>query len=111
MQTIPSNERRRAPRRQPTQGTTCNLLGSDGNSLGTALVWNMSTSGVSMLVAAQMEAGKEVRGELCPARGDGKVAINLRVTHVSKIRTGDFFLGAQFNRPLSNEELTPFLGD
>ena len=103
-----TDERRRAPRRQPTQGTTCHLV-IPGGEPRTALVWNISTSGISMLLAEKIEAGKEIRGELCPARGDGSTPITLRITHVSRIRTGDYFLGAQFQKPLSQEQMNPFL--
>lgn len=109
MQTTTLPERRGAPRRQPTQGTTCNLLTTNGETIAVALVWNISTSGVSMLLAVKLEPGKEIRGELCPAHSESSLQVDLRVTHVSQIRTGDFFLGAQFQKPLTQEQLKPFL--
>jgi hypothetical protein len=38
-------------------------------------------------------------------------AVTLQVVHVLPIRTGDYFLGAQFQRPLDVEEIRPFLAE
>lgn len=106
----PSSERRRASRRQPTQGTTCQLA-SAGRKLGLGLVWNISTSGVSMLLGQALEPGTKVEGELMAADGHTSLGMSLRVAHMYKLRTGDYFLGGQFQRQLTAQELKPFVGD
>ena len=48
-----------------------------------------------------------------PATVDERDAlpVTLRIVHVRHIRTGDYFLGAQFQQPLSVEAMRPFLAE
>ncbi len=101
--------RRRMPRRQPAQGTTCLLATGDGEGFGTGLVWNISQSGVSMLLPTLVEPGTELRANLVAADGVTLLPIALRVAHIAQLRTGDYFLGAQFQRPITAEEMKPFI--
>ena len=55
-----------------------------------------------------LEPGTVVRVELFGA-GGAAVARGLRVAHAAPLRTGDFALGGQFDRDLSQEEMQPFL--
>jgi len=105
----PPAERRIAPRRQPAMGTVCDLDPS-GESGATGLVWNISASGVSMLVTEPREAGAVIRGELKTLRGRLPLAVEMQVVHVKQLETGDYFLGAHFARPLTAAELRPFVG-
>ena len=106
MEAPQTQERRRAARRQPAQGTTYTLPTAGG--LG--LVWNISESGVSMLLPAPLEAGTRIDGTLVAADGTTTLPTPVRVAHVKQIQTGDYFLGAQFAAPLTAEQLRPFLG-
>ena len=107
----PPEERRRAPRRQPAQGTTCHLATGAGQELGMGLVWNISSTGVSMLVGKRLEPGAQLQGELLTADARTKLDLSLRVAHLFPLRTGDYFLGGQFERPLTAQELRPFVGE
>lgn len=107
----PPGERRRAPRRQPTQGTVCYLESGDGEQHGMGLVWNISTTGISMLLGKSLEAGTEVRGDLLAPDGRNSLGLTLRVAHMYHLRTGDYFLGGQFQRPVTEQELQPFVSD
>ena len=98
-----SAERRVAPRFQPAFGTVYRLNDTDD-----ALVWNLSSTGVSMFVAAPPPQGTQVNGALVIQAGDAVVSVAVRVVHVKKVETGDFFVGAQFERPLGPEELALF---
>jgi PilZ domain len=104
-------ERRRCPRRQPAHGTVCKLTAGSGDSLGMGLVWNISQSGVSMLLGKPVQPGTELKGEL--VAGDGRISLgmSLKVAHLSKLATGDYFIGSQFERHLTLQEMQPFVGD
>ena len=56
-------ERRRSPRRQPAIGTICQFTPRCAVN-GMGLVWNISTSGVSVLANQPCEAGVRLEGEL-----------------------------------------------
>jgi hypothetical protein len=96
-------ERRQAARRQPALGT---VFRHDGSAPG--LVWNISTGGMSLLVANPPERGTTIRGELATAEGKSQ-ATAFVVTHVSQLRTGDYVIGGPFDRPLEPEQLRPFV--
>ena len=104
----PPAERRVAVRRQPTVGTVCHLHPPTGQDL-LGLVWNISTSGVSMLLHQRLEVGTILGAELRAAKEENALAVTLRVAHVSQLRTGDYILGAQLVRPLQPHEMQRFL--
>ncbi len=105
---VPRLERRRAPRRRPAHNTVCRLIDSDGEEIGCGLVWNLSASGVSMLLNVMLEPGDDVAATLINAAG-ARVDLRLTVVHLSPLRTGDFVLGGQFDRTLDEAELFPFV--
>jgi hypothetical protein len=102
-------DRRVSVRRQPTVGTVCDLADS-AERIGTGLVWNVSASGVSMLLQRRLEPGTVVDVELSAADTGFRLALPLRVAHAAQLRTGDFILGGQFARNLTADEMRPFLG-
>jgi hypothetical protein len=73
------------------------------------LVWNLSQTGVSMLLAEPPERGGVVEGELAAEGGDSRLSIPVRVVHVRMVSTGDYLLGGQFVRRLEPSELQAFL--
>ncbi len=101
-------ERRRAPRRRPARETVARLLDVAGADLGTGLVWNLSRSGVSLLLHRALEPGEHVDMELVGA-GAASLRVGMSVVHRNELRTGDFVLGGHFDRPLDDEELAPFV--
>jgi hypothetical protein len=101
-------ERRRARRRRPAQGTVCHLTDGAGNDIGCGLVWNLSTSGISMLLNVGLTPGTQVNAELSNASGDA-VEVGLKVVHLNPLRTGDYVIGGQFGRALDEDELRPFI--
>jgi hypothetical protein len=105
--TAEHQEQRRAVRRQPALGTVFRL--EDDSAIG--LVWNLSTTGVSMLFHTQPQPGDMLRGDLVTAGNRITLPVSLRVAHACKVRTGDYFVGAQFEAALSDEQLHPFLGE
>lgn len=100
---------RRVAHRHPALGTVCRLE-AEPNQLSTALVWNISASGVSMLVPKRLEPGSGVRGVLETIRGRHPLPVDMHVVHVKQLETGDYWMGAHFNRPLTQAEMKPFVG-
>src|SRR5438067_30032 len=81
--------------RGPTHDTVCRLTGPDGEELCRGLVWNLSATGVSLLLNQPLEPGTGVGVELFGA-GGVTLRNGLTVIHLSRLRTGDYVLGAQF---------------
>jgi hypothetical protein len=107
--TEPIPNRRAATRRQPTLGTICHVTFDADESPRLGLVWNLSTSGVSMFLDEPPQLGVTLEAVLATMDEEESLPVRLRVMHVRPIRTGDFFLGAQFERPLEAGEMRPFL--
>ena len=106
--TPPEPDRRVATRRQPAMGSVCRLGSGDGKpQLG--LIWNISTTGVSMLVNTPPKPGDAVFGVLETMASGFTMPITAQVVHVKKLETGDYFLGAHFDKALTPEEMKPFV--
>ena len=104
----PSAERRVALRK-PAVGTVCRLH-AEGEDRSTALVWNISASGVSMLVPKPLEPGSGLHGVLETIRGRHPLPVDMHVVHLKQLETGDYWMGAHFDRPLTTAEMKPFVG-
>ena len=107
----PAPERRGAPRRQPTVNTICRFDTTNGAPYAVALVWNISTTGISVLVPEPRADVTVLSGFLDTVDGDNIRPIRLEVVHCKKLDTGDFALGAKFEKPLTDDELRPFVAD
>ena len=103
-------ERRVAPRFQPAFGTICQLHTREqpGRTI-VGLVWNISESGVSMLIADPPARGTELDVDLTTEGGGEILRLTLRVVHVREMPVGDYFVGAAFGRHLAPDELRRFL--
>ncbi len=99
--------RRTAIRRQPALGTVCHL----DSTAELGLVWNLSTSGVSMLLHEPIQPNASIAAKLATLDGAGELAVTLQVVHLRLLRTGDYFLGAHFQNALAPDDLRPFLAD
>jgi hypothetical protein len=102
-------DRRVAPRFQPTFGTVCRFAATSTDRPPVGLVWNISETGVSMLLPEPLTAGAELAAELGPEAGGPGLPVTLTVVHVREVPTGDYFLGAQFAHPLGEDEMRPFV--
>jgi hypothetical protein len=107
----PPVERRVAPRRQPAMNTVCRFDTSSAGPQALALVWNISITGISVLVPEPTPTGTILTGYLDTMDGEQLRPITLRVIHCKRLETGDFALGARFAQPLSEEELKPFVAE
>ena len=104
-------ERRISPRRQPALGTVCRLDSPDGGPAAVVLVWNISATGISVLAAEPHSTGTALAGFLEKTEGDHAQRIVMRVVHAKRLETGDYFLGAHFDQPLTAAELKPFVAE
>ena len=104
-------DRRIAPRRQPALGAVCRLDSPDGGPSALVLVWNISLTGISVLSASPRPTGSVLTGYLEQTEGDHILRITMRVIHAKLLATEDYFLGAHFDRPLTEAELKPFVAE
>lgn len=102
-------ERRVSARLQPAFRTICRLYRLDAGHSLIGLVWDLSETGVSMLIAKPPKPGTELSGELAPEDGGLGVQINLRVIHVKAMTTGDYIMGARFSSPMPSDEMKKFI--
>src|SRR5262249_362519 len=97
------------PRRQPAMGTVYRLDEGADKPPALGLVWNISTSGVSMLLTEPRDSGATLAGTLETETGGHALPVRVRVIHVKKLDNGDYFVGGQFDRPLAADEMRPFV--
>ncbi len=107
----PLVNRRTTPRRQATLGTICRLTAGSTDAARLGLVWNISAGGVSMLVDEAPQTGAVLSAVLATEDEHGTLPVTLRVVHVRPMRTGDYVLGARFERPLEPAQMRPFLAE
>ena len=96
-------DRRLDPRHQPAFGTVFRL----GRTMG--LVRTISRTGVSMLLGHPLEPGSEVGGVLTLDEETLGLPVRIQVVHVREVATGDYLLGARFEKPLKAGEMVPFI--
>lgn len=105
----PPAERRVAARRRPTLGTVCHLEVGRRHEPELGLVWNISASGISMLLCDPPRPGATMTGTLLTMDGESARAITMHVVHVKKLETGDYLIGGHFDRSMLPDELRPFV--
>jgi hypothetical protein len=103
----PPAERRVAPRRQPAMGALFRLDTDGDPEIG--LIWNISRSGVSMLRNEPPANGSKVTGTLETMTDAHALRVGLTVVHVKRLDTGDYFVGAHFDEPLTDDQMLPFV--
>ena len=102
-------ERRISPRLQPAFRTICRLNRIEIGRPSIGLVWDLSETGISMLMSDPPRPGAELTGELTPEDGGRSVSVSLLVIHVKPMTTGDYIMGARFQSPLAVDEMKSFL--
>jgi hypothetical protein len=103
-------ERRNSRRCAPSRVTTCSLSTLEGESLGTAQVYNLSSVGMGLLVTEPIKPGTTIRVNVTNALCTFYLCMDLFVVRCIRVPAGkDYFLGGQFDRRLKCEELQPFI--
>ena len=95
-------ERRRAVRFRPAFGTYCYCLAG-----GEGLVWDVSATGLGMLIATPPGPGTTIPVEV--TNGAESLVLWAHVAHTRRLAAGDYFVGLKFDRPLAPGELEPFV--
>ncbi len=106
-----TDERRIAPRRQPAMGTVCRLDSPNGGPTPLALVWNISRTGISMLLNTPQPASTALTGYLETVVGEAMQRVAMKVVHLRLLGTSDYFIGAHFDHPLTAEQMKPFVAE
>ncbi len=104
-----ASERRIAQRLKPALGTVCRIETDDAKPQ-VGLVWNISLTGISLLLGKPPKAKDILAGELSLDDGSTAMPVIFSVIHVKPTPTGDYLVGAQFLRSLTEEEIVRFAG-
>ena len=70
-------------------------------------MWNLSATGLGMLIRFPLEANRPVAVEL--SNHDGSVFIVADVVRVRRMDAGGYFVGLRFDLPLTRRELESFV--
>jgi hypothetical protein len=103
----PKDERRIAQRLKPALGTVCKIETDDGKPR-VGLVWNISLTGISLLLGQPPKPKDILAAELALDDGKTTLPVIFTVIHVKPTPTGDYLVGAQFLRSLTDEEIAMF---
>jgi hypothetical protein len=102
-------ERRATARCGPFRMTPC-YLSAPAKGIGmSAWVYNLSARGVGIIGCQWIEPGTILNVELINAAHTCRLLMQMEVTRIDAVRTGDHYLGGQFTRKLTYDELLPFL--
>ena len=104
IQGAPSN-RRVSERYQPAFGTTCVL--SDSQKYG--LVWDISSGGLGLLLSYAPNSGETITVTLGTEADPQLLPVAVRVAHVRQLSTGDYSVGARFDRKFAPDEIEQFV--
>jgi hypothetical protein len=102
-------ERRAARRVTPGSLTPCQVRAPGEDSPRPAWVHNVSTRGAGILTCADYPPGTLLELLLVNASHIFSVAVAMTVVRSYRAANGDYFLGGEFARELTHDELRPFL--
>lgn len=108
-QGAPPVERRASKRHIPQQMTPCQLPGSTPATSHTALVHDLSLHGAGILSERAIEPGTIVQLLLVNASHTCAMTVEYEVLRCTRSPAGTYFLGGRFRRPLTHDEMVPFL--
>lgn len=95
-------DRRSSVRFQPSSSTACYT-----ESGGEGVLWDISATGLSMLVDTSPLLGVTLTVEVTSAWR--VLTVRAQVAHVMQVAAGDYFVGMEFASPLPPEEIEPFV--
>jgi hypothetical protein len=101
-------EQRVAQRFCPDRMLTGYIALTAGESIS-ALVQNLSITGVALLSRRPLPSGSEAKVQLVNTAATFSLLVAVRVVRCSPLMTGEYLLGCRFDRALKPGELMPFL--
>ncbi len=102
-------ERREVKRLSPGQCTTCLIRNGSSTAPLTAAVQNLSVKGAGLLVDREYPSGTILPILIVNGSNTCAVALELNVVRSFRVAGGQWFVGGPFARPLTCEELVPFM--
>lgn len=103
------SDRRQAKRFIPRQVSPCTLELPGENGPTAAWVHNLSALGVALLTDREYAADTVLQALLVNGPHTYSLRVAITVIRCFRVITGDFYVGARFDRPLDHDELLPFL--
>ncbi|AMV23698.1 PilZ domain protein [Gemmata sp. SH-PL17] len=94
--------RRGSVRFVPATSTSCYT-----ESGGEGVLWDISATGLSMLVDTPPLLGVTLTVEVTSSWR--VLTVKAQVAHVKQVAAGDYFVGMEFASPLALEEIEPFI--
>ena len=98
----PTTDRRYSDRFLPTATTFCRT-----SSGGEGVVWNVSATGLGMLIGFPPEPGQTLALELSNCAES--LFLAAKAVHVRQLEGGGFFVGLRFACPLDRHQMEPFV--
>jgi hypothetical protein len=102
-------ERRSSRRVAPAHRTLCLILASGENEQTTAIVENLSNKGIAVLAERAYTPGAILNVLLVNASHTFSLAVEMKVTRSTRIGSDQYLIAGPFARPLSHEEVVPFI--
>jgi hypothetical protein len=102
-------ERRRAKRLAPGQATPCVVKVPDEDRELPARVQNLSVGGLGVLTTDSLPVNASLQIVLINGPHTYALTVGARVARCFRAVKGDYYLGCQFSKPLTYDELAPFL--
>ena len=103
------SERRASKRHVPATLTPCQLTTSEGEPVDSALVHDLSTTGAGILTEQGIKPGSVVSLLLVNSNHTFALSVDYEVLRCTCSPAGTYFLGGRFARPLTHDEMVPFL--
>ncbi len=102
-------ERRSVKRLPPGQRTVCLVRGEGHANAPSLAVQNLSVKGAGLLADREYSINTVLPILLVNGSHTCAVALELNVVRCFRVASGHWFVGGPFARPLSCEELIPFM--
>lgn len=102
-------ERRGSKRLVPIHRALCTILPCDESEGTTAVVDNLSHKGIAVLAERDYDVGTLLPVLLANASHTFSLAVEIKVARVLRMGYNQYLVAGPFSRPLSHEEVVPFL--
>jgi hypothetical protein len=104
----PPPERRREGRRDPTRVFRCRVTARGGALGPSAAILDLSAQGAGLLIARPLPEGSTIH-LLFTRAGTPPLTVRARVAYCTDGADGRWLLGCEFERPISDDQLSPLL--